>query len=118
MAADYFVSDVRSLARFTPDQVTKADCFRSERLFAGINGLAKGQSQELHTHDRADKFYLVLSGRVRIVVGTEERELSAGAMAWAPAGIAHGIEEALEDSVVLVVMSPPPGGGKSAKGKE
>ncbi|MBI4499631.1 MAG: cupin domain-containing protein [Gemmatimonadetes bacterium] len=112
MAADYFIPDVRALARFTPDQITKTDCFRSERLFTGINCLARGQSQKVHTHDGADKFYLVLSGKARIVVGAERRELSAGAIAWAPAGLAHGIDEALEDSVVLVVMSPPPGGGK------
>ena len=117
MAGDYFISDVRAHAKFTADKMAKQDCFRSERLFAGLNSLKRGQSQKTHAHDGADKFYLVISGRARIVVGSETRDLATGGMAWAPAGVAHGIELALEDSVVLVTMSPAPDEREKGKGK-
>src|SRR5688572_8615451 len=87
--AGYFISDVRAGVRFSADQMTKQDCFRSARLFTGINSLASGQSQRTHTHDGVDKFYLVLSGKARIVVGSEAREIGTGGMAWAPAGVPH-----------------------------
>ena len=108
MSGDYFISDVRAHAAFATDKMTKRDCFRSERLFAGLNCLARGQSQHTHTHDGSDKFYFVVSGKARIAVGPETRELAAGGMAWAPAGVEHGIEVALEDSIILVTMAPPP----------
>ncbi len=108
MAGDYFISDVRARAAFAKDKMTKQDCFRSERLFAGLNCLARGQSQHTHTHDGVDKFYLVLSGKARIAVGSETRELATGGMAWAPAGVEHGIVVAMEDSVILVTMAPSP----------
>jgi quercetin dioxygenase-like cupin family protein len=116
MAGAYFISDLRARATFAPDKLTKLDCFRSDRLFAGLNCLVRGQSQSTHAHDSMDKFYLVLSGKARIVVGEEKQELSTGGMAWAPAGVAHGIDVALEDSVILVTMSPPPR-GEEGRGK-
>src|SRR5580765_3774745 len=105
MAGAYFISDLRARATFAPDKLTKLDCFQSDRLFTGLNCLARGQSQKIHTHDAMDKFYLVLSGKARIVVGDERQELAVGGMAWAPAGVPHGVEIALEDAVLLVTMS-------------
>ena len=117
MAGAYFISDLRARATFAPEKLTKLDCFRSDRLFTGLNCLARGQSQRVHTHDAMDKFYLVLSGKARIVVGEEREELSTGGMAWAPAGTPHAVEEALEDSVLLVTMAPPPKSGEEGRGK-
>ena len=108
MVGDYFIPDVLARASFSAEKMAKQDCFRSERLFVGLNCLARGQSQRAHTHDGVDKFYLVLSGKARIVVGDERTELGAGGIAWAPAGVPHGVEEALEDAVVLVTMAPAP----------
>jgi quercetin dioxygenase-like cupin family protein len=117
MAIDHFIPDVRRLAAFAPDKMAKRDCFRSERLFVGLNCLTPGQRQNIHQHDDSDKFYLVLSGKARMVVGSERVELSAGGMAWAAAGVAHGIEEALEQSIILVAMAPPaPQSEQSPKG--
>lgn len=109
MAGDYFISDTLARASFGAEKMTKQDCFRSERLFVGLNCLARGQSQRVHAHDGVDKFYLVLSGKARIVVGEQRRELAAGGIAWAPAGVAHGIEEALEDGTILLVAMAPGG---------
>lgn len=101
--------DVLARAAFDPAAMRKLDCFRSARLFVGLNCLARGQSQKRHTHEEADKFYLVLKGKARITVGGESRVTGLGGLVWAPAGQPHGIDEALEDTVILVAMAPPPG---------
>ncbi len=100
--------DLLALATFSREKMQKTDCYRSDRLFVGINCLSRGQSQRIHEHEAADKFYLVLSGKARITVGTETRELGPGGLAWADAGVPHGIAEAVEDAVLLVGMAPPP----------
>ena len=44
-----------------------------------------------------------------MTVGTETEVVEAGRMIWAPADIPHGVDEALERTVLLVGMAPPPG---------
>jgi quercetin dioxygenase-like cupin family protein len=103
---DFF--DPASLATFDQAKMTKADLARGEHLFLGLNSLEPGQSQGVHTHAGADKFYLVVSGKARITVGTVTEVLGAGQVAWCAAGVPHGIAEALERTVVMVGMAPPP----------
>lgn len=98
-------------ASFDAGAAVKIECFRSDRLFVGLNCLAPGQSQRRHTHEAADKFYLVLQGKARIRVGEETRDVSAGALVWAPAGKPHGIDSVLEPTIVAVAMAPPPDEG-------
>ena len=40
-----------------------------------------------HAHAGADKFYYVCSGRARLTVGEETREVAEGGIVWAPAGV-------------------------------
>lgn len=96
-------------AVFDPERYAKVELARGTTLFVGLNCLEAGQEQPVHVHQGADKFYLVLSGKARIRVGDEVQVAGAGTIAWAPAGIAHGVEEALERTVLLVGMAPPPG---------
>ena len=103
-----YFKDATGEASFDPAKATKADLFRGERLFVGLNCFEPGQAQKVHAHAGADKFYLVLSGRARLTVGEETREVGAGAVVWAPADVPHGVAEALERTVVLVAMAPPP----------
>lgn len=110
MADHEVFQDLLARASFHPTEAQKLDAFRSERLFVGLNCLGRGQAQRVHTHDSADKFYLVIHGKARITIGAESRDLAPGSMAWAPAGVPHGIAEALEDTVIVVVMAPPPAG--------
>ena len=105
--SSYF-TDAAGQASFDPGKATKADLFRGERLFVGINAFEPGQGQKVHTHGGADKFYLVLSGRARLTVGSETREAGAGTVVWAPADVPHGVAEALERTVMLVAIAPPP----------
>ena len=102
--------DLLATATFDSSSPSKRDLFQTERLFLGLNYLKQGQAQRVHVHQHADKFYLVVSGKARITVGTTTREVGPAGLAWAPAGVPHGIAEAVEDSIVLVTMSPPPAG--------
>lgn len=100
--------DPASLARFDVAKMAKVDLVRGEQLLLGLNCLEPGQSQKVHVHAGADKFYLVVSGKARITVGAESREVGPGALVWCPADLPHGIEMALERTVVMVGMAPPP----------
>ncbi len=94
------------MATFSPDTMTKVDCFRSDRLLVGLNCFEPGQRQKVHAHAGADKFYVVVSGKARFLVGDAVREAGPGDLILAPAGVPHGIEGALERTVVLVAMAP------------
>lgn len=113
--ADYFKS-VEEAARFSPAKGTKADLFAGSRLFVGLNCFEPGQSQAVHAHPGADKFYFVAAGKARMTVGNETREVGAGTVVWAPADLPHGVVAALERTVMLVAIAPPP--GRSAGGEE
>jgi quercetin dioxygenase-like cupin family protein len=96
-------------ALFNPERMTKLDLARGEALFTGLNCFEPGQSQPVHVHGNADKFYLVLSGKARMTVGAATEIAEAGMLVWAPAGVPHGVDEVLERTVMLVAMAPPPG---------
>ncbi len=101
--------DPASRATFDPTKMAKQDLARGSHLFLGLNALEPGQSQSLHTHADADKFYLVISGKARITLGAETEVVGPGQVGWCAAGVPHGIAEALERTVILVGMAPPPG---------
>lgn len=103
--SERFVS-VADRATFDPAKATKADLCRGAHLFVGLNCFAAGQSQPLHAHRGADKFYLVLSGKARMTVGEETREVTAGTVVFAPADVPHGVELALEPTVMVMAMAP------------
>ncbi len=102
--SDYF-KHVADHTTFAAGKFAKADLALGAHLFAGLNCFEPGQSQPVHAHEGADKFYLVLEGKARLRVGGEEREAGAGTLVWAPAGVPHGVVEAVERTVMLVGMS-------------
>jgi quercetin dioxygenase-like cupin family protein len=95
-------------ARFSGTKMTKLDCFRSDHLLVGLNCFEPGQAQQVHTHAGADKFYLVVSGKARFTVGDQTVEARGGDLLVAPEGVPHGVEQALERTVVLVAIAPAP----------
>ncbi len=103
-----FFRTIDDATTFRGDKAAKADLFRGGRLFVGLNCFEPGQAQAAHTHAAADKFYLVISGKARMTVGTETRVAEAGTVVWAPADVPHGVDEALERTVMLVAIAPPP----------
>ena len=104
---DYFRS-IDDAAAFSNDKATKADLFAGRQLFVGLNCFEPGQSQQVHVHAGSDKFYLVVSGKARMIVGEETRDVTQGTVVWAPAALPHGVVQALERTIMLVAMAPPP----------
>jgi quercetin dioxygenase-like cupin family protein len=105
---EYFKS-IDAAAAFATEKAAKADLFAGRQLFVGLNCFEPGQSQKVHVHVGSDKFYLVVSGKARMIVGDETREVGPGTVVWAPADRPHGVEQALERTVMLVAIAPPPG---------
>jgi quercetin dioxygenase-like cupin family protein len=106
---DYFTS-VPAAVTFAADKPTKADLFEGQHLFVGLNCFEAGQSQRIHSHSGADKFYLVLAGKASMVVGEETRDVEQGTLVWAPADVPHGVARVAERTVMLVAIGPPPSG--------
>ena len=98
---------IAEVAGFDTDRPVKADLWRGERLFVGLNCFEPGQSQRVHVHAGADKFYVVITGRAIFAVGEETGEAGPGTVVWAPADVPHGVTEALERTVLLVGIAPP-----------
>ena len=105
-----FLPRVAERAVFSADKMQKLDCALTDRLLLGLNCFEPGQSQKVHAHAGADKFYMVLSGRAKVVVGAEAREVGAGDLVFAPAGVDHGVETAYERTVMLVGITRASGG--------
>ena len=103
-----YFRDVGEATAFGADKAAKADLFGGAHLFVGLNCFEPGQTQRVHIHPGADKFYLIVSGRALVTVGDEVREAGPGTVVWAPADVPHGVSKALERTVMLVGIAPPP----------
>lgn len=73
----------------------------------GLNCLEPDQTQPIHAHNGADKFYFVLNGSGRFTVGDDVEVVSAGAVVIAPAGIPHGVANISSDRLSLLVAIAP-----------
>jgi quercetin dioxygenase-like cupin family protein len=103
------VKRAADLAQFSPQKMGKVDIARGESLFVGLNCFEPGQQHSAHTHAGQDKLYVVLEGEAEIQVGDETELVSAGAAAFAAAGVLHSIRNTgLGRLVVLAVLAPPP----------
>ena len=103
-----FFKSIGADERFSTERPTKSDLFAGRQLFVGLNCFEPGQTQPVHVHSGADKFYLVVSGRARMTVGVDTEEAGPGTVVWAPAHVPHGVTEAIERTVLLVGIAPPP----------
>lgn len=108
MESSAYLLRLSDRAAFAAERMTKVDCFRSVRLLVGLNCFEPGQAQAVHAHASADKFYMVVSGKATFVVGPERFEARAGDLVLAPADVPHGVERALEQTVMLVGIAPAP----------
>lgn len=108
MSISDLIQHLPARAAFGENRMRKLDCFRSPRLLIGLNCFGPGQSQAVHAHVDADKFYFVVSGRATFTVGEVTRDAGAGDLVLAPAGVPHGVPAALEPTVLLVGIAPAP----------
>jgi quercetin dioxygenase-like cupin family protein len=95
--------------QYSAEKMKKNKLFESERFVCDTYCFEPGQSQSPHSHAHEDKVYYVLEGRGVFTVGDEERELSAGEIALAPAGQNHGVaNRSPQRLVTLVFVTPKP----------
>ena len=86
----------------------KTTLWSGERVMVGLNCLEPGQTQKVHAHDGADKFYFVLEGSGMFTVGHEEKEAGVGSLVVAPSGIPHGVANNGSVRLSLLVTIAPP----------
>ena len=94
---------------FSPEKMKKNNLFNTDRMFCDLYCFEPGQFQKPHIHTGEDKIYCVLEGKGRFQVGEEEACVEAGSALLAPAGLLHGVSNASDAKlVVLVFMAPKP----------
>ena len=81
---------------------------RSPELSTGLYVLPAGgvDRQSPHTEDEV---YVVLGGRARIAVGSEDSPVGPGSVVFVEAGVDHRFHDIEEDLAVVVVFAPPEG---------
>jgi quercetin dioxygenase-like cupin family protein len=90
-----------------PEKFFKNTLWKGEHVMVGVNCLEPNQTQPVHAHDGADKFYFVLEGSGRFTVGEEVKTVESGAVVIAPAGIPHGVTNTGVGRLsVLVAIAP------------
>lgn len=101
--------DTSKITQADHEKLAKHNLFETPRFFADVYVLRPGQAQTVHRHAGEDKCYFVLSGDARIVSGDETHDVGPGAIVWCPAGEDHGVENAADgDLRLLVFMAPHP----------
>jgi len=90
------------------DKFYKTTLWQGEHASVGLNCLEPGQTQKVHAHDGADKFYFVLQGIGKFTVGDQQTDAGAGTLVVAPSGIAHGVTNTANERLSLLVTIAPP----------
>lgn len=99
--------DWREHAGEAPEKFFKTTLWQGEHVMVGLNCLEPNQTQGVHAHQGADKFYFVLEGVGKFKIGDEERSETAGALIIAPAGVVHGVRNASDQRLSLLVAIAP-----------
>jgi quercetin dioxygenase-like cupin family protein len=100
---------VPELLAYSPEKMKKIGLVDTPNLFCDAYCFEPGQAQAGHRHAVGDKLYYVLSGRARIRVGEDERDVRPGDLVCAPAGEDHAVSNPGPGRLaVLVVMAPKP----------
>jgi|SRR4030095_8054466 quercetin dioxygenase-like cupin family protein len=97
----------RDFAGVNAEKFFKATLWQGEHVMVGLNCLESSQTQPVHAHAGADKFYFVLEGRGTFAVGDEEQTLEPGSLVIAPAGIPHGVTNSGTERLSLLVAIAP-----------
>jgi quercetin dioxygenase-like cupin family protein len=90
-----------------PAKFFKATLWQGEHVMVGLNCLEPNQTQPVHAHDGADKFYFVVKGSGSFTVGDEVKTVEAGTVVIAPAGVPHGVTNNSTERLSLLVAIAP-----------
>jgi quercetin dioxygenase-like cupin family protein len=100
---------VRDHVKLQPDKMAKIALATTPRAQLDVYCLGPGQSQKAHVHADQDKICYVVEGRGRFSLDGSDQVLEPGDAIVARAGAEHGIANAGDAPlVVLVVVTPPP----------
>lgn len=65
-----------------------------------------GYASPVHRHSREDEFFVVLDGGLRVRVGDNAYDISAGGTAFAPRTLAHSFEVTSPNARFLILTTP------------
>ena len=99
--------DWRGHAGTVAEKFYKTTLWQGDHVMIGLNCLEPNQTQNVHAHQGADKFYFVLEGEGMFTVGNDERDAAAGALVVAPAGVPHGVKNIGDERLSLLVAIAP-----------
>lgn len=99
----FYKQDQSGFRTLVPGIEMKAFVYGEKSLMAGFH-LAKGSLLPRHSHLHEQTGYLV-SGRIRLMVGEDTFEATAGDSWSIPGGIEHSAE-IIDDSFAIEVFSP------------
>ncbi len=77
-------------------------------LSVGLYVLAVGQPDLQRPHSE-DEVYYVISGRGRVTVGAEVRDVQAGSVVFVATAVPHRFHDITEDLTLLVAFGPAEG---------
>src|SRR5690349_21977534 len=77
-------------------------------LSVGLYVLAVGQPDLQRPHTE-DEVYYVVSGRARVTVGDEVRDVRAGSIVFVATGVPHRFHDITEDLTLFVAFGPAEG---------
>ena len=103
----FFFPDWRDFEGSNVEKFFKATLWQGDHVMVGINCLEPNQTQPVHAHMGADKFYFVLTGRGSFTVGEDEMAVEQGGLIVAPAGIQHGVTNKGGERLSLLVAIAP-----------
>lgn len=96
-------------AEWRAERMGKSTIFQSRRLLVGLNAFEPGQFHSLHAHAGMDKVYQVVEGEGTLLLDGRELPMRAGELVVAPDGVPHGIRNASDSRLlVLVILAPAP----------
>jgi mannose-6-phosphate isomerase-like protein (cupin superfamily) len=99
--------DWREHAGTAAEKFYKTTLWQGQHITVGLNCLEPNQVQSVHAHEEADKIYFVLEGRGHFTVGDQERDAGKGALVIAQAGVPHGVTNAGDSRLSLLVAIAP-----------
>ena len=89
------------------DAVEYLEFLNVPALNCGVYSLAAGSTDMQAPHDE-DEVYLVLSGKARMRLGSEDRNIGPGSLLYVGASTEHSFFEIEEDMTLLVMFAASP----------
>jgi len=103
----YKIADMPAKKGGTGGSVSKSVV--GELMKAAIVTYQDGEGPMPHVHNNEEQYILMLEGRMRMILGEEDRIIAHGDMVHIPRGVRHG-SRALGPVAFFTVKSPPGNG--------